>query len=122
MAGNTSARDIRPADPCCFVIFGATGDLTHRLLMPALYNLATSGLLPEGFCLIGVGRTPLSSDALRSSLAKGLREFAARPLDEATVNRLLDGVTHVQGEAEQLETYDALRKELDRIERVRPTQ
>src|SRR5437870_2335804 len=50
-SGATSAR---AADPCCFVIFGASGDLTHRLLIPALYNLAAGGLLPEGFSLIGI--------------------------------------------------------------------
>ena len=40
-------------DPCCFVIFGVTGDLTHRLVMPSLYNLAAAGLLPERFCVVG---------------------------------------------------------------------
>ncbi len=47
----------RPADPCCLVIFGASGDLTHRLLLPALYNLAATGLLPDAFALIGVARS-----------------------------------------------------------------
>ena len=44
-------------DSCCFVIFGITGDLTHRLVIPALYNLAEAGLLPEKFCIVGVART-----------------------------------------------------------------
>ena len=43
-------------DPCAFVIFGVTGDLAHRLVIPALYNLAASDLLPEKFCLVGVAR------------------------------------------------------------------
>ena len=41
-------------DPCCFVVFGVTGDLAHRLVIPALYNLAESGLLPQQFCIVGV--------------------------------------------------------------------
>ncbi len=56
MTAKTGAATARPADPCCLVIFGASGDLTHRLLVPALYNLAVSGLLPEAFALIGVAQ------------------------------------------------------------------
>src|SRR5579862_5010542 len=52
----------RAADPCCLVIFGASGDLTHRLLLPALYNLAATGLLPDAFALIGVARSESSSE------------------------------------------------------------
>ena len=50
---NTSAHG-RPGDPCVFVIFGATGDLTKRLLMPALYNLLANKLLPDKFAIVGV--------------------------------------------------------------------
>jgi glucose-6-phosphate 1-dehydrogenase len=116
-----AATSVRAAEPCCLVIFGATGDLTHRLLMPALYNLAAGDLLPDGFCIVGVGRGQLSSEALAADLAESLRAFATRPLDDALVNRLLNGVTHVQGDADNPKTYQALRQELDRIEQVRPT-
>jgi glucose-6-phosphate 1-dehydrogenase len=66
MAGNgarTAATKARRPDPCCLIIFGASGDLTHRLLVPALYNLAVEGLLPEAFALIGVARTPRQEPA-----------------------------------------------------------
>ena len=59
-------------DPCSFVIFGVTGDLTHRLVIPALYNLAAGDLLPEKFCLVGVARKGVSAEALRSDLMKAL--------------------------------------------------
>src|SRR5215471_3308348 len=59
-----------PAGPCCLVIFGASGDLTHRLLVPALYNLAAGGLLPEALAIIGVARGEMSDDAFRSELAR----------------------------------------------------
>ena len=65
-------------DPCSFVIFGVTGDLAHRLVVPALYNLAASDLLPDRFCLVGVARKGMTSDRLRDSLMKGLRQFATR--------------------------------------------
>src|SRR6266550_2404940 len=118
-SGATSAR---AADPCCFVIFGASGDLTHRLLIPALYNLAAGGLLPEGFSLIGVSRPKLSSDVFRNDLAKSLREFATRSVDDAIVKRLLACVTYVSGDAEDAQTYETLRRELDRIETTQPTR
>ena len=63
-------------DPCSFVIFGVTGDLAHRLVVPALYNLAATGLLPDKFCLVGITRDQMSNEALRDSLMKGLRQFA----------------------------------------------
>ena len=70
-------------DPCSFVIFGVTGDLAHRLVIPALYNLAANNLLPEKFCVVGVARKGMSSDELREGLMKGLRQFATRAVDDA---------------------------------------
>src|SRR5207302_8986869 len=80
-------------DPCSFVIFGVSGDLTHRLVIPSLYNLAATDLLPDRFCVVGVARKGMSNDDLRKRLMKGLREFATRPVDEAIAERLLDFVT-----------------------------
>jgi len=51
-----TVKSNRP-DSCCFVLFGVTGDLAHRLVIPALYNLAEADLLPERFCVIGVARS-----------------------------------------------------------------
>ena len=72
----------RKPENCAFVIFGVTGDLTHRLVMPSLYNLAAEHLLPEKFCVVGVARRGQSDDELRNSLLKGLRQFATRPVDD----------------------------------------
>jgi glucose-6-phosphate 1-dehydrogenase len=112
----------RPADPCCFIIFGASGDLTHRLLVPALYNLGVAGLLPKAFALIGVARSPSSNDAFRDGLAKSLAKFSTRPLDERVVKELLSCVAYVQGDPDDNETYKKLGKELARIEHERGTQ
>jgi glucose-6-phosphate 1-dehydrogenase len=125
-AGNNAKRTVattaRPPDPCCLVIFGASGDLTHRLLLPALYNLGVSGLLPEAFGLIGVGRSASTSEAFRDDLAKSLPKFATRKIDESVVKRLLGCVGYVQGDPEEEATYQKIGKELERIERDRGTK
>jgi glucose-6-phosphate 1-dehydrogenase len=112
----------RPADPCCLIIFGASGDLTHRLLVPALYNLGAAGLLPKAFALIGVARSASSSNAFRDGLAKSLSKFTTRPLDERVAKELLSCVVYVQGDPDDNETYKKIGKELVRIERERGTQ
>ena len=101
-------------DPCSFVIFGVTGDLAHRLVVPALYNLAASDLLPDKFCLVGVARKGMTSDKLRDSLMKGLREFATRPVDDAIAQRLLACVTCVEADPKDPASFDAMSKQLDR--------
>jgi len=118
----TKTPKARPADPCCLIIFGASGDLTHRLLVPALYNLAVAGLLPKAFALIGVARSPWSSETFRDGLAKSLSEFTARSLDERVVKQLLSCVVYVQGDPDDNETYQKIGRELARIEHERGTR
>jgi len=65
------------SEPCAMVIMGAHGDLTKRKLIPALYALFVQGLLPKGFCVIGVSRTQLSHDDFRSSMKESIAEFAS---------------------------------------------
>jgi glucose-6-phosphate 1-dehydrogenase len=90
------------------VIFGASGDLAHRLLMPALYNLKAQGLLPEAFGLIGVARADKSREAFRTELENGLRHFAIGKLDAEIVGRLLSGVGYVGGDANDPVNYNKL--------------
>jgi glucose-6-phosphate 1-dehydrogenase len=116
-----TAKKARPADPCSFVIFGASGDLTHRLLVPALYNLGVTGLLPDAFALVGVARSESSSEAFRADLEKSLPKFATRKVDGAVVKKLLSCVAYVQGDPDDPRTYDKIAKELARIERERKT-
>src|SRR5882724_9774598 len=108
-------------DPCAFVIFGVTGDLAHRLVVPALYNLAASDLLPDRFCLVGVARKGMTSDKLRDSLMKGLCQFATRPVDDAIAQRLLACVTCVEADPREPESFDAMSKQLDELEATRDT-
>jgi glucose-6-phosphate 1-dehydrogenase len=108
-------------DPCSFVIFGVTGDLAHRLVLPALYNLAASDLLPEKFCVVGIARKAMSNEELRDSLMKGLREFATRAVDDAIAERLLECVTCIAADPSDPASFDAMRKQLEKLEAARAT-
>jgi glucose-6-phosphate 1-dehydrogenase len=112
----------RPADPCSFVIFGASGDMAHRLLVPALYNLAVGGLLPQAFAIIGVARGDKSDEDFRAGLENGLRQFAIGRINDDIVGRLLGNVAYVAGAADDPATYGKLAKVLERIERARHTR
>src|SRR3954468_24548924 len=70
------------AEPASLVIFGGAGDLAHRKLLPALYNLHLDGLLPPRFAAVGVGRKPLTDEAYREFAKSGITEFSRRPIDE----------------------------------------
>ena len=76
--GLDSAPSQAPAEPCIFVIFGASGDLTKRLLMPALYNMACDGLLPTQFAIIGMAMDELTTDSFRERLSRDVRAFNTR--------------------------------------------
>ncbi len=118
---NMSTTAVRAADPCTLVIFGASGDLTHRLLIPALYNLAAGSLLSDTLAIIGVSRKELSHDAFRDELKKSLGEFATRKVDDAYGKSLLSNVSFVRGDVDDAGTYERLRVELERVERAQQT-
>jgi glucose-6-phosphate 1-dehydrogenase len=108
-------------DGCAFVIFGVTGDLTHRLVIPALYNLAEAKLLPEKFCVVGITRKEMASDDLRSSLLEGLHKFATRPVDDKVAEQLLYCVTAVSADPGDPASFDRLRERLEKLEANRNT-
>jgi glucose-6-phosphate 1-dehydrogenase len=103
------------------VIFGVTGDLTHRLVLPSLYNLEAGGLLPDKFCVVGVTRKGMSNDDLRDSLMQGLRQFATRPVDDATAKRLLECVTSIEADPKDPASFDGMRERLEKLEAHRST-
>ncbi|MCW5701688.1 MAG: glucose-6-phosphate dehydrogenase [Bradyrhizobium sp.] len=108
-------------DPCSFIIFGVTGDLTHRLVIPALYNLAAGGLLPDKFCVVGVARKGITSEVLRRDLMTGLRKFATRPVDDAIAEQLLSCVTAIEADPKDPASFDTMRERLDALEQARGT-
>jgi glucose-6-phosphate 1-dehydrogenase len=108
-------------DDCSFVIFGVTGDLAHRLVLPALYNLAATDLLPDKFCIVGIARKAMSNDALRDSLMKGLREFATRAVDDTIAKRLLECVTCIAADPKDPASFDRMHEQLEKLEANRAT-
>jgi len=116
-----TATDTKKPDPCSFIIFGVTGDLAHRLVMPALYNLAASNLLPDKFCVVGIARKATSADELRAGLLAGLKKFATRPVDDAIAQKLLECVTSIEADPKDPASFDKMRDELDALEARRET-
>ncbi|HSS76095.1 MAG TPA: glucose-6-phosphate dehydrogenase [Thermoanaerobaculia bacterium] len=106
----------RPAPPCAMVIFGATGDLTKRKLIPALYNLVNDELLPDDFAVVGVGRSPLSEEEFRQRMAEDLRQFATGEVDEAKLDWLLQRLRYVAGDLEDTETFRRLGEALAKLD------
>jgi glucose-6-phosphate 1-dehydrogenase len=113
------------APPCAMVIFGASGDLTKRLLMPALYNLARARRLSDGFAVIGIDRTAWSEEDFRALLAEGVRSFVSDtggigPVGEAfdpdSWDFIAARMTHLDGDATDTAVHDLLKKKLQEVE------
>src|SRR5881227_1894330 len=110
------------APPCTLVIFGAGGDLTKRLLMPAIYNLAKDKLLSEKFAIIAVDRTPKPVEAYRDYLADGIRSFvsdtasgpATEPFDKEAWEFVAARITHFAGDLTHSDTYARLSAVLEK--------
>jgi glucose-6-phosphate 1-dehydrogenase len=123
-------RQPRPADPCTIVIFGASGDLTKRLVVPALYNLARTKVLPEKFALIGVARTEWTTeswrnhlyDMLKSFVGDSAAEFSVDHIDEAVWKQLADRMTYIHGDLTRSELYEKLRGVLAEAEKMHGTK
>ena len=119
-----------PADPCAMVLFGATGDLTKRLVMPALYNLSRTKVLPEKFALIGVARAEGTAESWRDHLHDTLKSFVGNRatgfdidhIDEAAWKRLAKRMSYIQGDATKPELHEKLRGVLDEAKKAYGTQ
>jgi glucose-6-phosphate 1-dehydrogenase len=98
-----------PVHPTTLVIFGATGDLAQRKLLPAIYNLAHEGALPETFRLVGIARGAMTDEAYREQAAGWVREHSRREADDEVLSRLLEGVRFVQGSFDDPDMYASLR-------------
>ncbi len=112
----------RPAEPCVLAIFGASGDLTSRKLVPALFNLAGQNLLPHGFTVLGISRSPMSSEQFRSSLKASI--FAAgvsTAVREGLWDSFAQGIYYLSGDPHKLEDIRRVGTLLDQIDNERGT-
>lgn len=102
---------LRPADACAMVIFGASGDLARRKLIPALYELALHQCLGRHFAIVGFARTPMSDDAFRDAAAEAVRKSSVgRPLDGEKLRDFLRGFTYVAGDYAAPEAFQRLKQ------------
>ena len=113
----TEGLERLPVPPTTLVIFGATGDLARRKLLPALYNLAHDGALPERFHLVGVSRKERAHEDYRAECEEAIRTFSRRPPDADVLKGLLENVRYVAGTFDDASVYGALGEVLDGFER-----
>ena len=123
-------REAKPPPPCIMVIFGAGGDLTKRLLVPALYNLSRTNLLPEHFAIVGVDVAQQDTAKWRDSLHAMLQSFVGNAssesridaIDPAAWQRLADAMSYVQGDFNDSNLYEKLHAQLHDLAQQRQTQ
>jgi glucose-6-phosphate 1-dehydrogenase len=115
-------RADRTAPPNTVVIFGASGDLTKRKLVPALYNLALERLLPAEFAIVGFARREVGDEAFRRQMHEGINSFSRnRPADPAVWESFASGLYYHQANFTDLDGYRRLAEKLDEIDRARGT-
>ena len=108
----------RPIPPCCIIIFGATGDLTHRKLIPALFSLDAQGLLPKQLKIVGFARREFSDDSFQEELQKSLQEFAPDLWKEAqdTWKQFSKRVVFHRSDFDNAQGFNWLRERLEKFD------
>ena len=111
----------RIAGPSALIIFGVTGDLSRKKLMPAVYDLANRGLLPPGFGLVGFARRDWADQDFASVVHDAVKQYARTPFDEDVWAQLALGIRFVQGEFNDDAAFDRLKQTLTELDRDRGT-
>jgi glucose-6-phosphate 1-dehydrogenase len=105
------------APPSALVIFGASGDLAKRKLLPAVYELAREKLLPEQFALVGYARSEMSDEQFRAEFKQAVEKFArTKPVDPAVLERLAGAVYYHTGDYGSADAHAALARKLEEID------
>ena len=112
----------RVPDPAVMVIFGASGDLTARKLVPALYDLAAQRRLPLEFAVVGVSRTEMSHEEFREKLRKSLEEHRSGKISDDVWKSFSNGIFYLAGDSKKAESYDELKKFLKQVDGERGTR
>lgn len=115
----TGLRLERTPSPCVLIIFGASGDLTHRKLLPALWALTEEQQLAPGFSMVGISRTPKTHEQFRDEFRETLGDSASD--NEAALNDFLDGLFYLPGNIDHPDMYQQLDELLKQIDRDRGT-
>jgi glucose-6-phosphate 1-dehydrogenase len=112
----------RIAGPCGMVIFGVTGDLSRKKVMPAIYDLASRGLLPPGFSLVGYARRDWADEDFAQVVHDAVKEHARTEFREEVWQQLAEGFRFVQGDFSDDAAFDHLRQTIQDLDRVRGTE
>ncbi|HUQ33826.1 MAG TPA: glucose-6-phosphate dehydrogenase [Pyrinomonadaceae bacterium] len=113
----------RTAEPCIVVIFGASGDLTKRKLVPALYRLVQERLLPAEFAIVGLARTEMSTDEFRARMKEAVVEFSEdKRVDEEVWDSFAQGLHYLTADINTPADYDKLSQLLAQVDKERGTQ
>jgi glucose-6-phosphate 1-dehydrogenase len=111
----------RIAGPCGLVIFGVTGDLARKKLMPAVYDLSQRGLLPPGFALVGFARRDWATQDFADVVHDAVKQYARTPFRESVWKQLSDGFRFVQGSFDDDHAFDELARTIAELDEVRGT-
>ena len=111
----------KPGDPCAMVIFGASGDLTRRKLIPALYNLAQNQLLSREFAVIGVARAPMSTEDYRKKVSEDIKQFATGTVEADIWEWFIRRMHYLSGDMGDKNLYLQLKDLLDKVDKDHST-
>jgi len=103
-------------EPCTLVIFGGSGDLARRKLVPALYNLLLDGMLPSNYSVLGIGRKPLSDADFRASLREGVLKYSRQALAEQQWADFERHLFYFSGSIEDVQSYQDIKTRVEKIE------
>ncbi len=119
-----SSAQLQPhvADPCVMVIFGASGDLTKRKLLPALCNLAQARLLSDQFAIVGFASNDLTTETFRQQLSEDIKQFATCPIEPETWAWFLKRIYYVRGDFKDPNAYQRLKEQIAQADKDHATQ
>ncbi|MDH3982362.1 MAG: glucose-6-phosphate dehydrogenase, partial [Kiritimatiellaceae bacterium] len=117
MAISEPIGESRVNDPVTIVIFGASGDLTHRKLIPALYIAYAQDLLPETFTIVGFARRDYTDELFREMMADAIKAFCRLSVDEDVVAAFVQHICYHKGDISAVESYEDLRQKFGDVER-----
>ena len=111
----------RVPEPCALVVFGITGDLARKKLLPAIYDLANRGLLPPGFALTGFARRDWENEDFAEVVHNAVREHSRTPFRQEVWDRLAEGLRFVQGTFDADDAFDRLAATVAELDSERGT-
>src|SRR5438552_2967077 len=109
------------AAPCVMVIFGATGDLTKRKLLPALCNLAQDNLLPKQFAIVGFATNDYTTESFRKMLGEEIPKYAPAPVDLKFWEGMAERIYYVRGDFQDTQAYQRLKEQMEQADKLHNT-